>query len=251
MTRGRRPPRAAPTRDSAAQAQTPESRAPAQIVHPPSGMDGGADIMANKIDVTECARAMLDVAGELAISERLVAQGVPAEGAALARGELLVKAGGLRSEGEVAALAINLTGGRIAPKDLTRILAASFPTLRVGDRHGPHYISLARTGKLKGVDDAARAIKFAPRRARAPALVAPAAPVPSEGSVREALAPTPAAGEDVALVAPILRPPADTREQLEALSPDDLLALAKAAGVKARGKRTEIIERVLAARGGA
>lgn len=36
----------------------------------------------------------------------------------------------------------------ITPGELTNALTAAFPTMSVGNRHGPHYLSLSRNGKL-------------------------------------------------------------------------------------------------------
>lgn len=60
------------------------------------------------------------------------------------------KLAAFRSQGEFAAHIINLTEGNISGADLTASIAAAFPSAKVGTRHGPHYLCLARTGKLKG-----------------------------------------------------------------------------------------------------
>ena len=61
---------------------------------------------------------------------------------------LAVKASGARTQGEVSALVVNLTRGTITGAALTEVLKAAFPTDKVGDRHGPYYLSLCRTGKI-------------------------------------------------------------------------------------------------------
>lgn len=51
------------------------------------------------------------------------------------------------------ALVCNVTNGAVKGDALTAILAETFPSNRVSGRHGPHYLSHARTGKLnpKGI----------------------------------------------------------------------------------------------------
>lgn len=66
--------------------------------------------------------------------------------------QTLLIARGVRSQGEFAALVINLTKGGIQAEELTDAMAAAFPGAKVGKRHGPHYLCLARTGKLAGTD---------------------------------------------------------------------------------------------------
>lgn len=62
---------------------------------------------------------------------------------------LAVKSSGVKTQGEVSALVVNLTHGTISGAQLTEVLKAAFPTDKVGDRHGPYYLSLCRTGKIK------------------------------------------------------------------------------------------------------
>lgn len=54
---------------------------------------------------------------------------------------------------DATALVCNATGGAVKGDQLTAILAATFTTNKVSGRHGPHYLSHARTGKLspKGI----------------------------------------------------------------------------------------------------
>lgn len=63
-------------------------------------------------------------------------------GASLA---LLAKVGTMD---DCTALVVNTTGGTVKGDALTAILAETFPSNRVSGRHGPHYLSHARTGKL-------------------------------------------------------------------------------------------------------
>ena len=62
---------------------------------------------------------------------------------------LVITSSGARTQADVARLVINLTEGHVNSKDLTEILKVAFPKDKVGERHGPNYLSLARTGKLK------------------------------------------------------------------------------------------------------
>lgn len=54
---------------------------------------------------------------------------------------------------DATALVCNVTDGRVKGDVLTAILTETFPGNRVSGRHGPHYLSHARTGKLnpKGI----------------------------------------------------------------------------------------------------
>jgi len=54
------------------------------------------------------------------------------------------------SQAKAAAFLINITEGNITNDELTATLAAWFPNAKVGDRHGAHFASLSRSGKLKG-----------------------------------------------------------------------------------------------------
>jgi len=57
---------------------------------------------------------------------------------------------GLRTQGDFAALIINLSEGRVTPGEITEGLKAAFPDNKVGDKHGAYYTSKARTGDLVG-----------------------------------------------------------------------------------------------------
>lgn len=61
---------------------------------------------------------------------------------------LAIRSSGASSQGEVAGLVVNLTKAVITGAQLTEVLKAAFPTDKVGDRHGPYYLSLCRTGKI-------------------------------------------------------------------------------------------------------
>ncbi len=65
--------------------------------------------------------------------------------------ELLVRTSS-NTQGSLSALVINLTEGMVSGAELTSILHAAFPASKISDRHGAYYLSLARTGKLKGAN---------------------------------------------------------------------------------------------------
>lgn len=152
----------------------------------------------------------------------------------------LVRASGIKSQGDAAVLAVNVTGGAVQAETLTEILKAGFPGAKIGARHGPHYLSLARTGKLEGVE--AATIPHSARRQKTATVVtvAGSGPGPSAHSAPE----TPPVEPKVEVA-----PPATDklREELAALSQKDLAARAKALGVKAMGKKEAIIDAVIAA----
>ena len=52
------------------------------------------------------------------------------------------------SQPRFAAFIINATEGNIANGDITEALREAFPSAKIGDRHGPHFASYSRTGKL-------------------------------------------------------------------------------------------------------
>lgn len=64
----------------------------------------------------------------------------------------LVRCSGMRSQSDVSRLALNLTGSRLHHTELTELLSVAFPTAKIGERHGKHYMSLARTGKIDGIN---------------------------------------------------------------------------------------------------
>jgi hypothetical protein len=62
-----------------------------------------------------------------------------------------LKTCGITAQGGFAAVFINLTHGENRPitgEELTRAIATAFPNAGVDKRHGPHYLSYARTGKF-------------------------------------------------------------------------------------------------------
>lgn len=72
----------------------------------------------------------------------------------------------IRSQADMATFAINVTQGGLTADDLTQILREAFPTAKVGDRHGKHFASNSRTGKLKNCRFAvAKGVRTASRNA--------------------------------------------------------------------------------------
>ena len=173
------------------------------------------------------AKAIAIIATGDSINARLVKAGLPAMEDCEAASLALVRASGIKSQGEATVLVVNLTGGACNADQITAALKLGFPSAKIGARHGPHYLSLARTGKLEGVE--ATSIPHSARKVKkATVVVAPASTEVVE---------TPAAQPDTSAL----------KAELEALSQKDLAARAKAAGVKAIGKKEDIVVRVLAA----
>lgn len=71
---------------------------------------------------------------------------VPEDDAALNR--LFVKAVCGSTQGTVAAAFVNATGGSITADELVSVLQDAFPNDKIGKRHGGHYLSKCRTGKI-------------------------------------------------------------------------------------------------------
>ena len=95
---------------------------------------------------TLSALVTLDRANDL-----LAAHGLPAMDDKEKALGLVIKASGIKSQEGLAALTVNLTEGKISGSELTTVLQAGFPAsagYKVGTRHGPHYLSLCRTGKI-------------------------------------------------------------------------------------------------------
>ena len=140
------------------------------------------------------AKAIAIIATGDSINARLVKAGLPAmedrEAASLA----LVRASGIKSQGEATVLVVNLTGGACNADQITAALKLGFPSAKIGARHGPHYLSLARTGKLEGVE--ATSIPHSARKVKKAIVVAPAttsAPVVETAGASTEVVETPAA----------------------------------------------------------
>lgn len=87
------------------------------------------------------------------INELLATRKVPAPAEKHDALILLIKSSGVRSQEEYAGLAITLTKGTISGDDLTAVVKEGFPQSKAGKRHGPYYLSHARTGKLVVPED--------------------------------------------------------------------------------------------------
>ncbi len=62
----------------------------------------------------------------------------------------MILASGCRSLDEFSATIINLSTGTIDAETLREKMVKAFPQHKIGERHGPHYLSLARNGNLNG-----------------------------------------------------------------------------------------------------
>jgi hypothetical protein len=82
------------------------------------------------------------------INEELTARGATPTENAQAGATLLAM--GCRTLDEVAATVVNLSKGEVTGEELTGYLKKAFPEHKIGERHGPHYLSLSRTGSLSG-----------------------------------------------------------------------------------------------------
>lgn len=83
------------------------------------------------------------------ISEFLQARDLPVPAEPEKAFDLALKSSGVKTQGEFSALMVNLTKGTITGQQLTEALKLAFPADKVGDRHGPYYLSHCRTGKIK------------------------------------------------------------------------------------------------------
>lgn len=150
---------------------------------------------------------------------------VPKDQEPVAKASLLLA--GVRSQSDFAAQVINIVGPDIDPSDLTQALTQAFPGAKIGSRHGPHYLSHARSGKLD--DHGLKPGLIIPhKRKAAPKKKAEAETEPT------VLPPVPSAEELVKL-----HSGKDGRKQLQ--------AMAKEHGVKAAGKNADIAGRIVEA----
>ena len=122
-------------------------------------------------DVTAAALALITLAPIESINRELEeANIVPAEGTDdTDRAVTFLKTQGIASQGHYAAIVVNMTHGEGVPLDpaqLTIALTAAFPNAGVSKRHGPHYLSHARHGRLKGLREDLKPIPHARRKAK-------------------------------------------------------------------------------------
>ena len=122
----------------------------------------------------------------------------------------------VKSQGDYVAALINCTipeGIELRASVVTDAMKVVFPTAKIGDRHGPHYFCLARKGKLRGLREDVGVIPHVKRKR-------------SSASPKE-------------------DPSVKLREELVQLKRPALVKRAKNEGVKANGKSTEIIQRII------
>ena len=82
--------------------------------------------------------------GTEAINEELAAQGIPEMPEAAG---VVVVTKGVTNLGSFTRLVSDLSRGTLAGKDITELMRRVFPDNKIGDKHGPHYLSTARKGK--------------------------------------------------------------------------------------------------------
>lgn len=70
-------------------------------------------------------------------------------------------AAGIRSLDEFAATVVNLSKGDCDADTLKVFMTKAFPNHKIGDRHGSHYLSLARSGNIQGAIEC----RYAPAKA--------------------------------------------------------------------------------------
>jgi hypothetical protein len=119
----------------------------------------------NSIDTSATINWLEGVVTKAAVSAEAQALGLP-KGTEL---PMVLRASGVRSQGELSVLAINMTEGALTSDQLTELLGVAFPGAKIGERHGPHYLCLARTGKLAGSRFAIPKATRKPREERSPA----------------------------------------------------------------------------------
>ena len=111
------------------------------------------------------------------VTAYLTAEGIPCDGmeeaAAFALSQKI--SGAMSSQGKFAAWMIDIFQGNLTKEDLTDALIMAFPKAKIGPRHGAHYASYSRTGKLKGcryaIPKAGRSVAVASELAKATALI--------------------------------------------------------------------------------
>ncbi len=81
----------------------------------------------------------------------------------------MLLATGCRSLDEFSATIVNLTDGKIDSDTLASHMTKAFPNHKIGDRHGSHYLSLARNGNLSGTIECRFKPAKATRKAKAAA----------------------------------------------------------------------------------
>jgi len=107
------------------------------------------------LDIDKAAEAISEISNREAISrviESVIDVSNDASDVDLMK--IVIKMHPVKSQGDLVVVVLNVThaqGISVTGEDLTRILSVSFPKAKIGERHGPHYMSMARNGKLKGL----------------------------------------------------------------------------------------------------
>lgn len=113
----------------------------------------------SKTIVTAAAATYFETFGLDALNTELTARGLGEQEDSKV-GSMLV-ATGVRTLDEFAATLINLSEGSVTSENLERAFHKAFPEHKIGDRHGAHYLSLARNGNLSGTVEC----RFKPEKA--------------------------------------------------------------------------------------
>lgn len=175
--------------------------------------------------VTAAAMQLMLLAVPGSVEKELETRGIilGATATALDNAATLLRADGVSTQSHYAAWIINLThgeGGSIAPDQLTQSLKEAFPGASINERHGPHYLSHARKGRLQGLRADLEPIPFARKKIVAK-VVEKDVPI--------------AAGEQPAITAELLMKDNDRKTLQE---------MAKGLEVSAGGKTLDIAKRI-------
>lgn len=132
-------------------------------------MDTNVNTNTRFFNTNAAAVALMALSGIEVIDRELEEAGIvtSATSEEIDRVETYVKMQGITTQAHFAAVVINLTHGegkKLDPDELTKAVADAFPNARVTDRHGPHYISHARKGRLKGLRENLPVIPHAQRK---------------------------------------------------------------------------------------
>jgi hypothetical protein len=191
--------------------------------------------MSKSINVPAAAVALAEIATKEAMFNYLETKDIPPmsdtdETDPVEVATLVLAVDKASSQADFATCVMNVTlgeGDPLSGSTLTDALAAAFPQASISQRHGPHFLSLARKNKLPKLRGNIKNIPHAKRRRVA---------VPAQAS-----APTPKPAPAPAVV----KEPTVSQADLEALSRRELVKAAKAANVQANGKSAVIIQRML------
>jgi predicted DNA-binding protein (UPF0251 family) len=181
----------------------------------------------HNISFPKAASVILEMVNPEALSAELELINIPDVEDLEQRATLALRGCQVRSQSDAAAFLVNATNGTITSEQLTRFLSESFPTARIGKRHGPHYLCLCRTGKIAIRDGIT--VPKAKRKSKTKVVVEVEPEVASEEVVE-------------AVAAEVNR-----AEEIAAMDYKALKELAKKLGVSQKGKADALRARVLAA----